>query len=70
MDACSEPHNGYYIVANRDDWVTPYFGSGGYGYWYVYHWDWWDRVFEYEGLYYDRVNKYNIEDMFDDFFNE
>ena len=70
MDACKEPFDGNYIVVNQEDWQPPYTAAGGYSYWYVYHWNWWYRVFEHNGLYYERVNKYNLEDVFDRFFNK
>ena len=70
MDACTEPYYEYYIVADQDYWLFPYTGIGKHGYDFIYHRNWWHRVFYHQGFYYERVNKYNIEDMFDEFFDK
>ena len=70
MDACAEKYTDYYIVANQDDWKPPYDKAGPYGSEYTWHWkmDWTFRFSD--GNMYELVNKYNIEDMFDEFFDK
>ena len=69
MDACSEKYTDYFIVANYDDW-NGVEKEGPYGSEYTWHWkmDWTFRFSD--GNMYELVNKYNIEDMFDEFFDK